>query len=113
MHPNFFEEIIFPPLVKAVVEPSAKNTIHNSGFFDFWFLTVIDRGTREQKLQLVGACPKCDTSFIIKDDVKSEILIRDDLKRRGTYYIIYVETHCPRCNPTRPIDAATMMRAIL
>ena len=106
---KYFNEIIFPPLSKT--EPSVySNTISKWDSFDFWFATSIRDGV--SNLKLIAACPKCDVSIMVKEHLVSEQLMRNDLRNRPGYYITYLRTHCPKCNPNKPIDAATMMRAI-
>jgi uncharacterized protein with PIN domain len=106
---KYFSEIIVP---RIKTSPTISSKLDAFDYFDFWFLTVIDRRNNKTRLQLMAACPKCDTSFVIKDDAKSEILIRAELKNKGNYYIEYVKSHCPKCNPNLTIDSETMMKNI-
>ncbi len=125
MSNNYFHQIIFPPLPKPPhteqrfdinnrpirtynpvsayqpikpVEP-VKPTDH----FDFWFIEVTDSRTEERWSQLIAACPVCDTSFIVRNKVKSEEIMRHALRIQGPFYMEYVKNHCPKCYPGNPV----------
>ena len=82
----YFRQIVFPPKQKI------KSPI------EFWFMTVTSRVTNVENLRLLGACPVCDASVIIKDFVDNENVMREALKNNPTYYIDCVKRLCPRCN---------------
>lgn len=110
---NYFKEIIFPPRSKTTVlydinnRPMSSVTSHVSvkpqNYFDFWFVEIVDSKTEESRIQLIAACPVCNTSFIIRYNIKSREIMRHALEENEPFYISFVKNHCPKCCPNNPV----------
>lgn len=72
-------------------------------YFDFWFIEIYDTKTQVILIQLMASCPVCDTSYVIRPNIKNIALMREALKCNGKYYIDLVKKHCPNCFPGNPI----------
>jgi len=116
---TYFRQIIFPPLLKpshvterygidntvlgSATEIKVYKPILQDKSVDFWFVDVFDLVTKISKLQLVAACPVCDTSFIMRHDVPNKEIMRRALVENKKFYISYVRDHCPYCCPGNAI----------
>ena len=106
--PTYFKQIIFSPLPKSP-HIEQKFGIDNkpmllmaaciSESVDFWFVDVTVLATRETKIQLMAACPVCDTAFVIRRSIQNREIMRHALKENGKFYRSYVIDHCPKCFP--------------
>lgn len=103
---KYFKEIIFPPKQKQEERFDINNKpviISPKKQIDFWFIDVKDLATKSLKTELVAACPECDTSFVIRSDVKNKEIMKHALQDNAKFYIDYVKNHCPYCYPGNPI----------
>ena len=108
---KYFKEIIFPTKVKALQERFDINNrpvftgpaVHGKKDFEFWFIDITDLATKTTKLQLIALCPECETSFVLRSDLKSREIMVHALKENTKFYIEYVKNHCPYCYPGNPV----------
>ena len=103
---NYFEEVIFPPLPKPI-HITEKYDIDNNPMnktpmlVDFWFVEIAEDKTT--RLQLMTACPICDTTYVMRHDVTDKEMMKHALKSSMKFYIGYIKDHCPKCYPGNPI----------
>lgn len=102
---SYFEQIIFPPIPKVTVlfdinnrpmPPQLKNV-------DCWFVEVFDCHTEELKIQMMGSCPVCGASYIVRHKVKNVEIMKHALRENAPFYISYIKSHCPKCCPGNPV----------
>jgi hypothetical protein len=84
---KFFEEIIFPPLVKAVVEKISP--VEETCSFEFW--TVSDEGNQKR---LFVKCPVCFHTYHLLNTV-DENLLRETLLDYEPFYYRRIIRECP------------------
>lgn len=102
---NYFNQVIFPPLPKpthTIEKYGIDNKPINKILVDTWFVEVIEvDGTN--RLQLMCACPVCDTTYIMRHNVMDRVFMVHVLKTSMGFYIKYINHHCPKCYPGNPI----------
>lgn len=102
---NYFNQVIFPPLPKSIhtIEKyGIDNKSTNIILVDFWFVEIIELD-RTNRLQLMCACPVCNTTFIMRHDVTDRAMMVHALEISMKFYIGYIKDHCPACYPGNPI----------
>jgi hypothetical protein len=107
---TYFKQIIFPPISKVLFDidnqpmPPVKLLMPgNQDIIDFWFVEIFDYKTGGTNIQMMAACPVCETTFVVRYKIKDIEVMKHALKINQSFYTSYIREHCPKCYPGNPI----------